>query len=392
MGFREPATTSDRNNFAPRLGFAFLPFGGTRFVTQGRLRRLLRQGELEHAPGAEQPAAVPDVAAVPAAGHRSVRRSPASGTVPLPNVNAFQTDFRDAFYHQWNVFAEGEPLTDFTVGLGYVGSKGEICRYARLQPADAGTGAVQARRPIQQYATDQPGHLGHVVDLSLAAGAAERRFRRGLGFLTSYTLSKAIDTVPIYGGAAPDANNVDAARGPADTDSRHRFSASFNYELPFGPGRPFLGTPAGFTRRSSAAGRSTASSRSPRACRSRRSCRRTSPAPDAPAASGPTARAAARSTTRRRIAGSTPAASRPGGGHVRHGGPQHARRPRPSNVDLSVFKSSAFTTSHRLQFRAEIFNLFNHANFGQPNATIDAPLTVGRISSTSPIRVRFSSH
>jgi hypothetical protein len=54
-----------------------------------------------------------------------------------------------------------------------------------------------------------------------------------------------------------------------------------------------------------------------------------------------------------------------------------------TNVDLSVFKSFRVVADHRLQFRLEVFNLLNHVNFGQPNATIDAPLTVGRISTTA---------
>ena len=31
-----------------------------------------------------------------------------------------------------------------------------------------------------------------------------------------------------------------------------------------------------------------------------------------------------------------------------------------------------------MQFRAELFNAFNHANLGQPNATVDSP-TAGKI-------------
>jgi hypothetical protein len=54
-----------------------------------------------------------------------------------------------------------------------------------------------------------------------------------------------------------------------------------------------------------------------------------------------------------------------------------------TNVDFSVFKSFRMVSDHQLQFRMEVFNLFNHVNLGQPNATIDAPLTVGRISGTA---------
>jgi outer membrane receptor protein involved in Fe transport len=66
--------------------------------------------------------------------------------------------------------------------------------------------------------------------------------------------------------------------------------------------------------------------------------------------------------------------------------------PGMATVDLSLFKQfrlGALGEQGRLQFRAEIFNLFNRPNFGLPNATLfDATTgqvlaTAGRITSTS---------
>jgi hypothetical protein len=44
-----------------------------------------------------------------------------------------------------------------------------------------------------------------------------------------------------------------------------------------------------------------------------------------------------------------------------------------AKVDLSVFKTFTFATSHRLQFRLEVFNLFNRANFATPEMTLVLP-------------------
>jgi hypothetical protein len=213
---------------------------------------------------------------------------------------------------------------------------------------------------------------------------AERRFRKGLSFLSSYTLSKSTDTVPIYGGAAPDATNIDAARGPADTDSRHRFSASFNYELPFGPGRAFLAEATGLRGAlvggwqvngivSLASGvpftpfvsQDVAGTGRPGSQWPNRSCsgKLDNPTPD------------------RWFDATCFTVAAPG--TFGTGGRNTLVGPGRANVDLSLFKQFAVRADHRLQLRAEIFNLFNRANFAQPNATIDAPLTVGRISSTS---------
>ncbi len=53
-----------------------------------------------------------------------------------------------------------------------------------------------------------------------------------------------------------------------------------------------------------------------------------------------------------------------------------------ANLDFSAFKNFPFGEQRRIQFRAEIFNLFNHTNFGTPVTDIASPL-FGTITSTS---------
>lgn len=48
------------------------------------------------------------------------------------------------------------------------------------------------------------------------------------------------------------------------------------------------------------------------------------------------------------------------------------------NTDASLSKRFAITERWNAQFRAEMFNAFNHVNLGQPNATVDSP-TAGQI-------------
>jgi hypothetical protein len=52
-----------------------------------------------------------------------------------------------------------------------------------------------------------------------------------------------------------------------------------------------------------------------------------------------------------------------------------------NNVDFSVLKNINLDETRRLQFRAEIFDLFNHANFGQPGRVVGSA-TFGRITNT----------
>ena len=74
----------------------------------------------------------------------------------------------------------------------------------------------------------------------------QRRFSKGMQFLSSYTWSKSLD----YGGSAASGGgqtggpqtvtNLDAGHGPSGFDVRHRLVFSGVYELPFGPGKPML--------------------------------------------------------------------------------------------------------------------------------------------------------
>jgi hypothetical protein len=52
------------------------------------------------------------------------------------------------------------------------------------------------------------------------------------------------------------------------------------------------------------------------------------------------------------------------------------------NTDFSVIKHFPVTEKIKIEFRAEMFNLFNHAQFALPNSDIGSPATFGTINST----------
>ena len=54
--------------------------------------------------------------------------------------------------------------------------------------------------------------------------------------------------------------------------------------------------------------------------------------------------------------------------------------------DFSAFRSFAVTERAKVQFRAEFFNAFNHANLTNPVANISSA-TVGQIQSTTDPRI-----
>jgi hypothetical protein len=52
-----------------------------------------------------------------------------------------------------------------------------------------------------------------------------------------------------------------------------------------------------------------------------------------------------------------------------------------NNTDFSIIKDTKVGERMRAQFRAEFFDVFNHANFGQPGNVVGTP-NFGRITNT----------
>ena len=73
-------------------------------------------------------------------------------------------------------------------------------------------------------------------------------------------------------------------------------------------------------------------------------------------------------------------------GQFGNAGRNIARGPSYTNVDLALVRDFSFVRETRLQFRAEVFNLANHANFGLPVADLNSP-SFGRILSAGPARL-----
>ena len=70
------------------------------------------------------------------------------------------------------------------------------------------------------------------------------------------------------------------------------------------------------------------------------------------------------------------------------------RGPGLAEWDMSLFKNTSLTERFRLQFRAEFFNILNHANFNFPNISVFSGGAIspsaGLITSTATTPDRFS--
>ena len=107
--------------------------------------------------------------------------------------------------------------------------------------------------PVNVFGTNMGSSRYHSLNLRV-----ERRFSQGLAFLLNYSLSQQLDDVggPEAGNGAitgfaygsKDVQSVDSinsAWGLSAYDEKHRLITTYSYELPFGKGKRWLGSPQG---------------------------------------------------------------------------------------------------------------------------------------------------
>jgi outer membrane receptor protein involved in Fe transport len=161
--------------------------------------------------------------------------NPAFGTsqqslrVPDPNT-------KDAFSHNWFVGAQTELIWDMVLDANYVGNVGRnygrLVDYntirgdlidGRLNRLNPGFGGINFRAMLARAEY-------HGLQLQL-----QRRFKDGFSGSITYTLGKAMDTgSDVQVGALPvDARALDLEWAPADFDVRHRFGVNWLWEIPW---------------------------------------------------------------------------------------------------------------------------------------------------------------
>ncbi|OFW39666.1 MAG: hypothetical protein A3J28_12520 [Acidobacteria bacterium RIFCSPLOWO2_12_FULL_60_22] len=230
---------------------------------------------------------------------------------------------------------------------------------------------------IQMYTSAFNRYNGFALDLN-------RRFRGGLALRSNFTYAKSMDNASsltsgqAHGNNAVVMDNYDRARdySLSTFDVRQRFSFHSSYELPFGSGKAFLGGANGMANKLVGGWQvnlilalQSGFPISPQ-MGINRSRDGNSSTPDRPdMAPGRTLRDNFYLRTPDQWFDATAFALPPLGtyGNV---GRNVIEGPGLQSVDLSLVKSTRLTEKTTLQFRAEIFNLLNHANFGLPGNVV----------------------
>ncbi|HJU42365.1 MAG TPA: TonB-dependent receptor [Vicinamibacterales bacterium] len=230
-------------------------------------------------------------------------------------------------------------------------------------------GNIQAREM-----TGEANYKG--LDLSF-----EKRFTNGYGYRASYTVGEARDQAPEHlnasSGRAQNSRDLESWEGPSDFDIRHRFVANFIVELPFGEGKALM--------QNGVAGKILGgwllsgiySARSGRPFTVTQGGNNVGP--DHTGVPNLTGDPEGAKTVAQWFnpAAFTPVTS----GSFGNAGRNILRGPGWITFDMSVQRRIQFTDRANVTVRADIFNVFNRANFGLPAANISAPATVGVIST-----------
>jgi hypothetical protein len=315
-----------------------------------------------------------------------------SAAAPLPTVAGFNWNKPDIYAQQWNFTTTYEVARGTTLQVGYIGNHGlNLRRSLNINLFDPALG----RRPNTHFADinieDASGqNIYHGLQASL-----NRRFSNGLQFVANYTWSHAIDDVQDqtnYSGSPQDLNNFRADRGNSSGDARHNSSFDVFYTLPIGRGQRFLSNAGGFADRVFGGWQLALLGNA-----------RTGIAANVVIPQSQTGNFNTANQRPNLVPGVDPYTANPSPdgffnraafalpvGTFGNAGRNIVYGPSLVNFDVSVIKAVPLTERIRLQIRGEIFNVFNHPNFDQPNLT-STSASFGQIFNTLGRTIGFGT-
>ena len=351
----------------------------------------------------------------------------ASGFSTPMTLLTIDKNLRLPYAQDWNLNVQRAFGSNWLFEVGYIGTKGtKLPRFIEGNPAVFVPGQSTAGNADQRrlfsgctLANNVPctfssaGIIAGIANSSYHGlqSSLRKRFSHGLSFLASYTLSKTIDDVSTFnitGSASQSAAgendlaqnpfNLGAEKGRSMFDARHRFVLSYQWDL------PFFAKADGWKRRMLAGwqanGITTFMSGTPFTIYDSAGVSLEGGAPeisgfpsDRPDRIGNFYQG---TCTNGAVAGTPNCWISPSGfqrlnpitqaGQFGNAGRNIAQGPDYQQWDFSALKNFRVTESKTIQFRGELFNIFNHANLGLPQNDLNSP-DFGQIQTSQPGRL-----
>jgi carboxypeptidase family protein len=320
-----------------------------------------------------------------------------AGPAATPDMISPTRHLPNARKDQWSFDLQRELSTSTALDLQYIGSNtSHLDRSFFNNTPLPGAGPVDPRRPSQRFRSRRIIQNDLIADYDAVSIILRQRMSHGLQGDVHYTWSRTRDMATHSNGGGQTMDNYDIWRdyGPAIWDIPHRFVASYIYDVPFlkSSSQPLLKyVVAGWQ----VGGVTTIQSGSPvnvtlstdRANIGITGQQRPDLIGAAPALN-----------CTPNTAGTTPVAQRElwncydvtafalPAQFTFGNAPRNALRgPKFASTDVTLMKNVPLGSRMKIQIRAEIYNLFNTVNFGNPNASFGSA-GFGRITSAGSMR------
>ncbi len=418
----------DRNNFAPRIGLAWQPLGSSKTVLRGGYGIFYDQtfGDVYFQKAANPPFVQIQEGNSPSLleecllggqcnfqpGSGQIIQNALSGIVGsvYPTMSPFQLNFRNAFIQEWTADFQQQVGQYWLFDIGYVGTRGlrlvqetdpnqpmnlsvvpEAEDQATLAACESVNGCPRPYPYLSSFSYTQSS--GSSTYNSLQA-KVERRMSKGLSLLAAYTYSKSIDTTSGPFSDTRNANfpqnsyDVAAEKAVSDFNLPHRLSLAYLWAMPFGTTVAKLDSRnVNYLIENWEVGSVLTVQSGP---------------PFTPFVSGGISGAdevqitgTGNDTDRPNIVSSdfypskqTPQAwvnasafSIPSPFTFGNAGRNILRGPGSGSCDFTIHRDFRLGEASRLEFRAEMFNIFNRANFDIPQRNLSSP-SFGQIFNT----------
>ncbi|MBE0656213.1 MAG: TonB-dependent receptor [Bryobacteraceae bacterium] len=241
---------NDSNNFSPRLGIAYRPFGDATTVIRAGMSIYSQfwPGSLgQNATGG--PWQSNENFIIEGSSTPSIRFPNPFATTStfsgIQTISGVSSNFPNERTYQWN-FSIGRQILGMAVDIAYVGTRSLNIPYSEdlnlLRPSTTPFSA--ARRPYPRFNTATLIQTGGSASYNGFTFQADRRMSRGLWFNVNYTWAKGITDVGLNGYTASIQQNQYARYLERSDDAalrRQQLRFSYTWEIPVGRGRQALG-------------------------------------------------------------------------------------------------------------------------------------------------------